>query len=220
MEQLAKMADQLRVDRRAPGRRWSTETADYEKLRAENAGQAHDRPAHRRPRPRPGPGGAQGRDRELIEKLEGAPVFALTLKRAADGMETAAQRLQALKTDETTQRAAALGRRPVQAAPRRPQARQAPRTAGSQQQGGGGEGGGGGGGGGGDGIPPAAQVKMLKALQEEINERTEYFDELNRRGKELDPEQTAELDRLHDDQGTLADLVRDLTRPKKDDGED
>jgi hypothetical protein len=61
---------------------------------------------------------------------------------------------------------------------------------------------------------------MLKALQEEINERTEYFDELARRNKELTPEQTAERDRLHEDQGALADLVRDLTRPKKDDGEE
>ena len=61
---------------------------------------------------------------------------------------------------------------------------------------------------------------MLKSLQEEINERTEYFDELRRRKKELTPEQNAEIDRLHEDQGTLADLVRDLTRPKKDDGED
>jgi hypothetical protein len=61
---------------------------------------------------------------------------------------------------------------------------------------------------------------MLKALQEEINERTEYFDEQKRRGKELTPEQAAELDKLHEDQGALADLVRDLTRPKKDDAED
>lgn len=72
----------------------------------------------------------------------------------------------------------------------------------------------------GDGIPPAAQIKMLKALQEEINERTEYFDELRRRNKDLSPAQTAERDRLHDDQGTLADIVRDLTKPKKDDGEE
>ncbi len=61
---------------------------------------------------------------------------------------------------------------------------------------------------------------MLKALQEEINERTEYYDELRRRGKTLTPEQDAELERLQTDQGTLADLVRDLTKPKKDDAEE
>ena len=61
---------------------------------------------------------------------------------------------------------------------------------------------------------------MLKSLQEELNERTEYFDELKRRGKELAPDQITEVDRLHDDQGSLADLVRDLTKPKADDGEE
>jgi FtsZ-binding cell division protein ZapB len=61
---------------------------------------------------------------------------------------------------------------------------------------------------------------MLKTLQQEINERTESFDELRRRNKKLSPEQTQEIERLANDQGVLADLVRDLTRPKRDDGED
>jgi hypothetical protein len=61
---------------------------------------------------------------------------------------------------------------------------------------------------------------MLKSLQEEINERTEYYDELRRRKKELTPDQNTEIERLQTDQGTLADLARDLTRPKRDDGED
>ena len=61
---------------------------------------------------------------------------------------------------------------------------------------------------------------MLKALQQEINERTDVFDEARRRDAKLTPEQDAELERLHDDQGTVADLARDLTRPKKDDGEE
>jgi hypothetical protein len=61
---------------------------------------------------------------------------------------------------------------------------------------------------------------MLKSLQEELNERTDFYEELRRRKKELTPEQIAELDRLQADQGTLADLARDLTRPKRDDGEE
>ena len=36
----------------------------------------------------------------------------------------------------------------------------------------------------------------------------------------LTPEQTAELKRLAEDQGALADLVRDMTRPRRDDGEE
>jgi hypothetical protein len=65
-----------------------------------------------------------------------------------------------------------------------------------------------------------AQLKILKSLQQEINDRTDYFDELKRRGKELSPDQVTELDKLQTDQGTLADLVRDLTRPKSDDAEE
>jgi hypothetical protein len=61
---------------------------------------------------------------------------------------------------------------------------------------------------------------MLKALQQEINERTDVFDEARRREARLTPEQEAEVARLHEDQGTIADLARDLTRPKQDDGEE
>ena len=62
---------------------------------------------------------------------------------------------------------------------------------------------------------------MLKSLQEEINERTEYFDELRRRETSRSPpNRTPNSTRLANDQGTLADLARDLTRPKKDDGEE
>ena len=61
---------------------------------------------------------------------------------------------------------------------------------------------------------------MLRSLQLELNEKTDVFDELLRRQKELNPEQAAELEKLHEDQGTLADLVRDLTKPRKDDGEE
>jgi hypothetical protein len=61
---------------------------------------------------------------------------------------------------------------------------------------------------------------MLKTLQQEINERTESFDELRRRNQKLTAEQTREIEQLANDQGALADLVRDLTRPKRDDGED
>ena len=69
---------------------------------------------------------------------------------------------------------------------------------------------------------PASQEarNQLRALQLELNEKTDGFDELIRRQKELNPEQTTELEKLHEDQGTLADIVRDLTKPKKDDGEE
>jgi hypothetical protein len=215
MEQLVKMADHLKS--LAERQENVVKSADdYEKLRSDRAGQLTI--AQR--------AGVRGLGRvqeglkdetgDLIEKLEGAPVFALTLKRTTENMEDAAHRLQALKTDEDTRRA-------IKAASRRFQQLleslkpDKPKPGGKQEGGNQGEGAGGNDG---DGIPPAAQVKMLKALQEEINERTEYFDELRRREKGLTAEQDAEIQRLEVEQGTLADLARDMTRPKKDDGEE
>jgi hypothetical protein len=215
MEQLIKMGDQLK----SLGERQQTvvtRTDEYETLRAQREGRLTL--AQRTGIRNLGlvESGLKEETGELIEKLEGAQVFALTLKRATEGMETAAQRLQELKTDEETRRAvvAAANRFKQLIESLKPDA---PKEGGPQQ---GGDSGGGSGGGSGDGIPPAAQVKMLKALQQEINERTEFYDELRRRKKELTPEQKTDLDRLHEDQGTLADIVRDLTRPKQDDGED
>ena len=217
MEQLSRMGDRL-ISLAQRQDKIVTSTVDYEKLRM---GQQEKLTSAQR-KGIVGLGrtqaGLKEETGELIEKLEGAPVFALTLKRAAQGMDTASERLQAMKTDDETQRAAkaAANRfkqlleslKPDQGKP------------GGPQKGGQGEGDGGGGGGGGDGIPASAQVKMLKALQEEINERTEYYDELRRRKKELTPAQDGELQRLETDQGTLADLVRDLTKPTHEDGED
>ena len=218
MEQLSKMGDRLKsmADRQG---KVHTDTLEYEKLRGQREGKLSI-PQRTGVRNLAGVQEAlKDETTELIERLEGAPVFALTLKRASEGMTTAAERLQALKTDEPTQRAARS------AAERFKQLLEAmkpdkPKMGGQQQGGGGGGGGGGAGGGGGDGLPPAAQLKMLKSLQQEINERTDGFDELKRRGKTLTAEQTAEVDQLQNDQGTLADLVRDLTKPKSDDSEE
>ncbi|HEV3166916.1 MAG TPA: hypothetical protein VGZ22_23010, partial [Isosphaeraceae bacterium] len=66
----------------------------------------------------------------------------------------------------------------------------------------------------------AAQLKSLKALQQEINDRTEELDVVRTRQNNLSPEQEAEILRLQDEQRTLADLARDITRPRHDDGED
>jgi hypothetical protein len=219
MEQLLRMGDQLKslAERQQTV---VTRTDEYEKLRVDREGQLTL--AQRTGIRSLGlvEAGLKEETGELAEKLEGAEVFALTLRRAAERMESAAQRLKETKTDEETKRAA------VAAANRFKQLLDAlkpdPPKDGGQQQGGEQQGGGQQGGAqqGGDGIPAAAQLKMLKALQQEINDRTEFYDELRRRNKELTLEQQAELNRLHEDQGTLADLVRDLTRPKKEDGEE
>jgi hypothetical protein len=221
MEQIAKMSDAIK----SIGERQDKvveETNRYEKARAENDGKltlAQRTGVKELGRAQ---AGLQDEAAELKDRLgDGAPVFGLTLKKAAEGMETAAQRLQALKTDEATVRAEKLASARFQqlvdslkpdkakngGRPQQPQDGDQQGGQGGQQQAG-------------DGIPAGAQIKMLKALQLELNERTDFFDELLRRKKELNPEQADELKKLHEDQGTLADLVRDLTKPKKDDGED
>jgi hypothetical protein len=217
MEQIAKMADALKsiLERQT---RMVDETTRYEKEKDANAGKltiAQRTGVRELGRVQEG---LKDEAAELIERLgEGAPVFNLTLKKATKSMDDAAQRLQALKTDDPTLRAeksaAARFQQLVDSLkPDKPK-----NGGGNQQQGQGGQQGGQQGGG--DGIPAAAQIKVLKSLQQELNERTDFFDELLRRHKELNPEQTAELEKLHEDQGALADLVRDLTQPKKSDEE-
>ena len=106
MEQLTKMGDELKslAERQA---NIVTRIDEYEKLRAEKQGKLTiaQRTGIR------GLGqveaGLKDETGDLIEKLEGAPVFALTLKRASEGMTAAAERLQTLRTDEETRRAAA-----------------------------------------------------------------------------------------------------------------
>ncbi|SIO67299.1 protein of unknown function [Singulisphaera sp. GP187] len=214
MEQLAKMGDELKslAERQA---KMVEDITGYETLRAKREGSltiAQRNGVRGLGRVQEG---LKDESAGLTEKLEGAPVFALTLKRAGQAMDEAAQRLLTLKTDEETQRAARSAARRFEQLINSLKPDK-PKNGGQGQGGGDGQGGGGGG----DGIPPAAQVKMLKALQEEINDRTEFFDELRRRKHELTPLQNEELGRLETDQGTLADLARDLTRPKKEDGED
>ena len=217
-EQIAKMGDQLKslTERQT---KLAAETIDYEKLKLEKQGKLTLAQRSGVRNLAAIEEALKDETAELTEKLAGAQVFALTLKRASQGMTTAAERLQTLKTDEETQRAASS------AAARLKQLIDSlqpdpPKNGGQQKPPPGGDQGGDGPSGNGDGIPAAAQLKMLKALQEEINGRTEFFDELKRRGKELKPEQAAELDALQEEQGTLADIVRDLTKPKKDDGEE
>ncbi|WP_435016661.1 DUF4175 family protein [Tundrisphaera sp. TA3] len=218
-EQIVKMADSLKsIHERQE--KMAEETGKYEKTRADAEGKltlAQRSGVRELGRVQAGLKDEAG---ELGDRLgEGAPVFKLAIKKASEGMETAAQRLQTLKTDEGTVRAqklAALRLRQLLDSLKQEQGKKGGQQ-GGDQQGGGQQGGQQGGG---DGFPPAAQIKMLKMLQQEINERTDFFDELLRRHKELTPEQTAEIDQLHQDQGSLADLVRDLTQPKKDDGEE
>jgi hypothetical protein len=146
------------------------------------------------------------------EVLTSAPVFALTLSRAMANMDRAIELLgdrQAGNVTQTVQQAAA---------DRIAQLLDALKSDANQEQQGAPEGedeGGGGGGGGqggppSDGIPPIAQLKMLRSLQLEINERTRELHGVRQRDNGLSPAQQKELELLSSEQGTLAELVHDL----------
>jgi hypothetical protein len=76
------------------------------------------------------------------------------------------------------------------------------------QQGQGGQPGQGGAGGGapGDGVPPLAQLKLLRALQAEVNERTETFAKVHPDLTKRTPEEQTELDAIRRAQADLAAL--------------
>jgi hypothetical protein len=152
------------------------------------------------------------------EVLTSAPVFALTLTRAMSNMDRAAQLLNDRNAGDETQIAQQA------AADRFAQLLDAlkndPSQQGDQSEGDSGGGGGGGQPGGQprDGIPPLAQLKMLRSLQIEINERTRELHDAREKQKALSPVQEKELESLSGEQGTLAELVRNLMQPD-DEGE-
>ena len=79
MEQLVRMGDRFKslAERQE---KVVSETASYEALRQKSEGKLTIAQRSRGQRARRGPDRPQGRDAELTENLEGAPVFALTLK--------------------------------------------------------------------------------------------------------------------------------------------
>ncbi len=161
--------------------------------------------------------GVRDETSDLVESLDAAPVYAQTLKRAAEAMTRAAEKLRGADPGEDAQRDMKLAARRFQQLIDALKADEGEGQGGQQQ---GGQQGGGQGGSPGDGIPTAAQLKMLKFLQEEINDRTEEIDIVREKKKELPAEMEDELGRLEEQQRNVADLARDLTRPRRDDGEE
>ncbi|GAC1463379.1 MAG: hypothetical protein NVSMB9_00810 [Isosphaeraceae bacterium] len=105
MEQLAKMGDRLK-SMAARQEKVVKDITEYENLRALKEGKLT---ISQRTGVRNLAGiqdGLKDETAELATLLEGAPVFALTLKRATEAMKMASERLLALKTDMPTQRAA------------------------------------------------------------------------------------------------------------------
>ena len=72
-----------------------------------------------------------------------------------------------------------------------------------------------------DSVPPVAQLKLLRAMQKEVNERTAAFEKDHPDPAKYGDKEKAALDDIHKDQQDVIDLVEEFrhpTAPKKDGG--
>jgi hypothetical protein len=176
------------------------------------------------------------------QKLEDVKVFSQLLTKSGDAMREAAERMterleKARKRLEETPptedpsldvpaetQADAETRQLQQMASRRidqlldAMKSDSGRRGGGGGQSGGGSGGGGGGGGGGqdDGVPYMAQLKVLRALQEDLNDRTKSFAKKNPDVNKLSSLAKDEFRRLQQEQQELTELFNELTAPEGD----
>ncbi len=218
MEQFAKIRDQLRAynDRQ---KRLLEETEAFEARRQAGGGRLSRADSFDVRNLGRAQAGLKDETASLAERLEGAPVFKLSLERAITRMVEAAEQLAEIETGAETQRAEEDASRWLErlVASLDPPNEEDQQEGEQQQQQGGGQGQPGQGNQG-DGIPAEAQIRMLKAMQEDINIRTQELDELKRRDEPLSETQEEEFVRLEEDQHTIADLLRDLIRPRQPDG--
>jgi hypothetical protein len=164
------------------------------------------------------------------KKSAGAKVFARLLSKAADAMTQAGRGFEErLKTaQENPNQLTADGRTPKlqrDALRRLDQLLDAIKTekgAGraQAQTGGGGGQGGGGSRGNGDDIPDIAQLKVLRSLQQEINERTESFGKQHPNRANLNDDEKRELDSLSKEQKEVGELLDEITKPSGSEGGD
>jgi len=165
-------------------------------------------------------------------KLAGAKVFARLLSKAADAMTQAGRGFEErLKSaQEHPEQLTADARTPKlqrDALRRLDQLLDAIKTekGAGRAQAQSGEGGGGGQGGGGprgnaDDIPDIAQLKVLRSLQQEINERTESFGKQHPNRAKLNDDEKRELDSLSKEQKEVGELLDEITKPSGSEGGD
>jgi hypothetical protein len=156
------------------------------------------------------------------KQLTGSPVFARLMRRAADAMTDASGRAERVARDEvdpTKLPDSELTRLQQQALRRLTQVVDALKDAAEKMEQALASGGGGGGGGDGesgtpgDGIPPLAQLKLLRDMQKDVNQRTEAFKKQHPDTKNLAGKDKAELESIRKDQQDVADLIDELSRP-------
>jgi hypothetical protein len=166
----------------------------------------------------------------LTEKeIAGAEVFAHLLRKAAKAMEQAGEGMQRhhdrvverpelTAPDEATVKLQAEAKRrleqvlealkPDKGAAQRP----------SKQQGGG-QPGGNPNGAPSDGIPPLAQLKLLRTMQQDVNQRTDAFSKQHPDPKKLTDQEKKELQGLSNEQQEVADLLEKMTSAEEPEGD-
>jgi hypothetical protein len=159
------------------------------------------------------------------KELAGTPVFAKQVRRAADSMTQAGARLEELYANIKNGEAPepedlpdeAVTRFQKEALHRLDQLLDAIKSetdALAKRNGGGGDGSGGDGeaGGGGDeaGLPPLGQVKLLKAMQAEVNQAIEAFRQKHPQLDKIDEKEKAEYEAIKRDQREVWNLLKAL----------
>jgi hypothetical protein len=156
------------------------------------------------------------------KELSAAPVFARMLERAARAMDQAGARLGAMAKDQPPidalpdeeagrlQRLALRRLGQLLDSLKESQEEPAPLSRAQGEDGGAEEDAGPPGD---DSLPPMAQLKMLRSMQKEVNERTEAFRKKHPNPERLLPKEKAELQEIRREQKEVADLLERLTQP-------
>lgn len=166
------------------------------------------------------------------KELKGTPVFARMLRRAAEAMTDVNKRVQQMKgewPDPKNLPDPELTRLQEHATKRLTQVLDAVKEQASGGKGstggnaGGGQGGqgdeGGGNSGGESGLPPPAQLKLLKALQMEVNQQTAAFQKKHPELDKLTPAEQTELQSIRKQQQDIVELLEELRRPADEPGD-
>ncbi len=177
-------------------------------------------------------GGLGAETEEVAEKrLSKAPVFSRLMRRASEAMKAAGERMNTVakeKVDPTELPDAETAQLQQLAQRRLTQVVDALKEAAEKMEQAKGGGGGGGDEGGdnaakagpqSDGIPPLAQLKLLRDLQKDINERTEVFKKQHLDLKNLPQKDRAVLESIRKDQQDVAELIDELNRPAGEAGD-
>jgi hypothetical protein len=163
------------------------------------------------------------------KKLSKAPVFARLMRRASEAMSDASERMSDVVNQPVDQLPDAETARLQQRAQRRlTQVVDALKEAAEKMEQARAGGGGGGEGEDGDGaaqsappsdgIPPLAQLKLLRDMQKDINQRTETYRKEHPDLKKIRDKDRAVLESIRKDQQDVAELIDELNRPADEPG--